>query len=173
VIASPTPSDSKSADHSTTNKNHKKSSFLTDLAAHSRGNPSVAWAIWRHSLRRGPEKEKAEKEAADTASKEATTHNQHTIWVTPWQRVSLPHLHGLNSHRELFVLQTLLLHSKLSLEILVKLLPFSAFEVEQTANYLKNVGVLEINQECWQVTAVGYPAIREALANAGYPLDCL
>jgi hypothetical protein len=82
-------------------------------------------------------------------------------------------LHGLNSHRELFVLQTLLLHSKLSLEILVKLLPFSAFEVEQTANYLKNVGVLEINQECWQVTAVGYPAIREALANAGYPLDCL
>jgi hypothetical protein len=82
-------------------------------------------------------------------------------------------LHGLNSRRELFVLHTLLLHDKLPLELLIELLPFSSFEVEQTTNYLMHLGVLETHQDNWRVTAMGYPAIRYAMANAGYPLDCL
>lgn len=173
VITPPIPSNSKAHNgKALNNKDKKKSSFLTELAAHSRGNPGVAWAIWRNSLRQAPDKKEAKEEADDTSST-TTKQNEHTIWVTPWQRVSLPHLHGLNSRRELFVLHTLLLHDKLSLEILVELLPFSPFEVEQTVNYLMNLGIIEINQERWQVTAMGYPAIRQAMANAGYPLDCL
>jgi hypothetical protein len=173
VITPSTPSDAKAHnDKASNNKDKKKSSFLTDLAAHSRGNPGVALAIWRNSLRQAPDKKEAKEEADDTPSTTAKQKEQ-TIWVTPWQRVSLPHLHGLNSRRELFVLQTLLIHGKLSLELLIELLPFSPFEVEQTVNYLMYLGVLKNNQECWQVTAMGYPAIRQAMANAGYPLDCL
>lgn len=172
VISPPSPSDSRTHDDQQATKNDKKkSTFLTDLAAHSRGNPGVAWSIWRNSLRREAEKKEAEKEATDSSSKEAAQEN--TIWVTPWHNVSLPYLHGLNGHRELFVLHTLLLHGKLSLKHLIELMPFSSFEIEQTVDYLKNLGVLELEEGGWQVTAIGYPATREALASAGYPLDCL
>lgn len=145
----------------------KLSSFLTELAARSRGNPGIAWAIWRHSLRVEPEKEQAEEASPDSESQQGRT-----IWVTPWRRVRLPILQAKYGRNELLVLHTLLLHDGLPLDLLIELLPFSPFEVQRIVNHFQHLSVLE-EEDVLRVTPLGYPTARDALADEDYPLDNL
>ena len=96
------------------------SSFLQLLAVFSRGNLGIALSGWRVGLRTEPDEVIAEE-----VEKEERQITQQTIWVTPWDQLNIPTLPGNAGHNEAFVLQSLLLHNGLSLDLLQQLLPLS------------------------------------------------
>jgi hypothetical protein len=142
------------------------SSFLQLLAAFSRGNLGVALAGWRFSLRTEPDDVLSE-----NIDKEDRQFSQETIWVTPWDQLNIPDLPGNAGHHEAFVLQSLLLHNGLSLELLQQLLPLSPNLVTETLIRLKEVNLTEQRGETWRVTSLGYPVVREFLQSSGYLVD--
>ncbi|NJN47299.1 MAG: hypothetical protein HC808_13395 [Candidatus Competibacteraceae bacterium] len=134
------------------------STFLTDVAAHSRGNPGVAWAIWRYSLSRLPDQDMAEHAGHDTE----------TVWVKPWQQIRLPTPPSPCNHSELFVLQAVLLHDGLTTQALTLSLPSAAFEIQCALTRLLQLDVLEMVQQHWRVSPLAYPAVREMLASRSF-----
>lgn len=142
------------------------SSFLQLLAAFSRGNLGVALAGWRSGLRKEPDEM-----IAENVDKEDRQFNQETIWVTPWDQLVIPALPGNAGHHEAFVLQSLLLHNGLSLELLQQLLPLAPNLVMETLIRLKELNLTEQRGEIWQVTRLGYPVVREFLQSGGYLVD--
>jgi len=140
----------------------KQSSFLVELAAYSRGNPWVAWAIWRYSLGRLSEDETA-KHTLHEAVK--------TVWVKPWQDLRLPSLPNSVGHSELFVLHTLLLHDGMTMPLLSQLLPLSSFEIQCVLSSLGHLGILEKFQERWQINPLAYHGVRETLNSEGFLVD--
>lgn len=146
------------------------SAFLTDLAAYSRGNPGIAWPLWRQSLQIAPEKENNHQ--AQSPDVDETTYG-HTIWVKPWSQLLLPDLPEAADRNTLQVLHTLLLHERLSASLLTELLPFSFFEIRQILTHLEHCGLLMSAKEQWHLTPLGYPAVRQALRAEGYLVDWL
>jgi hypothetical protein len=147
----------------------QESDFLKHLAAYSLGIPEVAWSIWRHSLRSSPI------EGLDEKSQEGVpwAHQASSIWVKPWGQIDLPTLDGATDQDQLFVLHSLLVHRGLPADILVQLLPFSPAEVARSLHSLHSSGLVEKVKDHWQVTPLGYPAVRQTLKNEGYLVDCM
>ncbi len=153
--------------HQNSTSDEELSTFLTDVAARSRGNPGVAWALWRHSLRMAPEKEQQEDQYQTNAY-------DLTIWVAPWHQLKLPTLGVQPSRSELFILHVLLLHDCLTTRQIMQLLPLAAFEVVRVLDQLANAGLLEnIEEKKWRIAPLGYPAVREALEHEGFLIDAL
>ncbi|MEZ5583785.1 MAG: hypothetical protein R3F37_14490 [Candidatus Competibacteraceae bacterium] len=152
---------SHATDSAETDNDSEISTFLTDVAAYSRGNPGVAWAIWRYSLSRLPDEEMAEQDS----------HHTETVWIKPWQQIRLPAPPKPCSHSELFVLQAVLLHHGLTTQSLTVSLPAPAFEIQRTLTRLMNLGVLEMSQHHWRVSPLAYPAVRDMLAGEGFLVD--
>jgi hypothetical protein len=144
----------------------KTSNFLQLLAAHSRGVFGVAWAVWRASLRTEPDENKAEEN--DIAERKIS---HQTVWVIPWSQLTPPELPSGAGRDEAFVLHTLLLHNGLPLELLQKLLPLSPNHVMETLFRLDESGIVVQDNSIWQVTAQGYPAVRQFLKADGYLVD--
>ncbi|MEE4376502.1 MAG: hypothetical protein V2J55_03190 [Candidatus Competibacteraceae bacterium] len=140
----------------------KLSNFLIDLAAYSRGNPAVAWAIWRHSLGQLSEDETEKHDLHDAAE---------TIWVKPWQDLRLPSLPHSAGQSELFVLHTLLLHDGMTALLLSQLLPLSPFEIQRVLTSLGRFGIVEKIQERWQINPLAYHSVRETLDSEGFLVD--
>ena len=69
------------------------------------------------------------------------------------------------------VLHTLLLHGGLSTEILPQLLPLSTNEIMQTMVTLQSAGLVDAGDDCWRVSALGYPVVRQVLKEDGYLID--
>jgi hypothetical protein len=143
------------------------SDFLQHLAAHSRGIPGIAWAIWRASLRARP--------AADTAAGETAAADRHsphpTLWITPWDHLNQPELPTHLGRNHAFVLHALLLHNGLATEWLARLLPLSLDRVLEALALLQDADVLEQTGEIWRVAPRGYPVIRKFLENEHYLID--
>jgi hypothetical protein len=173
IIPPPPISQPSDEEKATSQDNHKHSTseeeistFLVDVAARSRGNPGVAWALWRHSLRMAPANEQEQ-------DKYQTNAYDLTIWVAPWNQLKLPTL-GVQPHRnELFILHLLLIHERLTTQHMIQLLPLTVFEVVRVLDQLNNAGLLEKRGEAWRVAPLGYPAIREALEQEGFLIDAL
>ncbi|ADJ28584.1 hypothetical protein [Nitrosococcus watsonii] len=146
------------------------SAFLTDLAAYSRGNPGVAWALWRQSLQVVPETENDNQDHAPDLDKPI---QDHTIWVKPWSQIQHLTSSELADRSTLQILHTLLLHGPLPASLLIELLPLSGFEIRQVLTYLEHRSFLISAQEQWQLTPLGYPAVRQALEDEGYLVDPL
>ena len=145
-------------------KERKASRFLDELAVYSHGNPGVSAAIWRQSLQ-------AEADIRVEAPDEEST-AQLTIWVTPWERVKHPVLPSTLPRREMtMVLHTLLLHGGLSTEVLPQLLPLSTNEIMQAVVTLQSAGLVDAGDDCWRVSALGYPVVRQVLKEDGYLID--
>jgi hypothetical protein len=143
------------------------SDFLQHLAAHSRGIPGIAWAIWRASLRARPDAETA---VGETAA--ADRHSPHpTLWITPWDHLNQPELPTPVGRNHAFVLHALLLHNGLAAEWLARLLPLSLDRVLETLARLQDAEVLEQIGEIWRVAPRGYPVIRKFLENERYLID--
>ena len=136
--------------------------FLQYVAGRSRGNPGVAWRIWRHSLQLA---------ADETAQKAETQNSDQEIWVKPWSQVDLPFGASQLSQTDLLVLHALLLHNGLPTELLPQVLPSTTTEIMRSIHELHACGMLEQENEQWQVTALGYPAARRFLASEGYLND--
>lgn len=145
----------------------ERSQFLSVLAAHSRGNLGVAWAIWRASLRTEPDDE----EVAAAADEEAPRSRQQTVWVSAWEKLQYPEPPPQSGRDEAFVLHALLLHNGLSLEALQHCLPLAPNHVVETLLRLEEVGMVDPHDAVWQVTALGYPAARQFLQASGYLTD--
>lgn len=144
----------------------KSSSFLKNLAARSRGNPRIAWEIWRSNLLAA--KDSAVEEGAQEAAKED---KGVTLWVRPWDQVQLPDLAGDTTSLDAMVLYTLLQHGGLAQRILPQLLPLPSSEIVYTLQRLRRVGVVSQEGDEWKPSALGYPGVRRFLTEEGYLVD--
>jgi hypothetical protein len=142
------------------------SPFLQRLAARSRGNPLVAWAIWRQCLHIGKD------EDAEEAAQEAAAQDRgRTLWVRPWQEIRLPEVPRGTDTGELLLLHTLLLHDGLPADLLDALLPFSLGDIRQRLYRLRSAGLVKEETDLWRVTLLGYPAVRAALNDEDFLID--
>ncbi|MCB0114624.1 MAG: hypothetical protein R2873_24190 [Caldilineaceae bacterium] len=155
-------------EHDDKNEDRKRSSFLSDLATRSRGNPGVAWRIWRHSLQVSADDE-IDKKAEESAEEDSGL----TIWVRPWAKLTLPQLPPDAGKIEAFLLHALLIHGGMDDHLLVQLLPFSSTDVAHGLQRLNRAELIERNDDGWQIQALGYPTVRSFLNQEGFPLDGL
>lgn len=144
------------------------SSFLRHLAVRSRGNPRVAWEIWRRSLLTA--KESVVEENAQEAAAEDTGY---TLWVRPWEQVQLPDLAGGATPLDGMLLYTLLQHGGLAQNLTAALLPEPPSRVAYALHQLCLGGLVEEVAGEWRPTALGYPAVRRFLAQEGFLVDGL
>ncbi|MFH1217209.1 MAG: hypothetical protein V1706_11975 [Pseudomonadota bacterium] len=144
----------------------ESSDFLQFLAAHSRGIFGVAWSVWRAALRIDPD---VKMHGRDDAEGRNATHQ--TVWVTPWNQLILPSLPSGAGRNEAFVLHALLLHNGLSLDILQQLLSLAPNQVFETVSRLDEAGLVHHDKAIWQVTSLGYPAVRQFLYANSYLVD--
>lgn len=144
----------------------ENSNYLQLLAAHSRGIPGIAWAVWRASLKIAPDEE-----IADGVETEAGGTQNQTVWVTPWQQFKNPSMPAEAGMDEAFVLHALLLHNGLSPQILQQVLPLSPSRLMGTLFRLEAANLLARNDTTWQVTPLGYPAVRAFMKTSGYLVD--
>lgn len=141
--------------------------FLENLAVSSRGNPGVAWAIWHYncvSCAKAGMGVPAQK-TADTSSQESA--------LRVFANLKLPHLPRGAGKAEAFVLHTILLHGCLALRLLPEMLDLPADDVAGCVRRLSAAHLIEAREEVLQVTALGYPEVREFLSKEGFPLDVL
>jgi len=144
------------------------SAYLKNLAARSRGNPRVAWNIWRSALLASKDRS-VEKEAQEEAKEDVG----YTLWVRPWEQMHLPDLAGSAKSLDGMLLYTLLLHGGLARHLLTDLLPFSPGQLLERLHRLRVAGVVEESGDVWGPTPVGYPAIRRFLEEEGFLVDAL
>lgn len=168
-----------------------RSTYLERLAIYSRGNPGIAWAVWRESLLLGEEDrdaaeafgtstesdlENAEDEDVtiiDEKAKEAAhADSGFTVWVRPWEEIGLPQLPSGIGSLETFILHTLLLHHGLPHNTLVKLLPFHPAKSADALHQLQTHGIVaKEDDECWRVTTLAYATVRTFLDREGFMTD--
>jgi hypothetical protein len=139
--------------------------YLKHLAAFARGNPGLAWALWRCSLQYGANAE-VDPKALESAGRDANR----TIWVKNLSSLNLPDLPEA-SQDKLFVLHTLLLHAGLPIKELAEILPLSAAEIMRAVHILRNAGLIQLEGDRWVVSALGYPSVRQILSQEGYLID--
>lgn len=145
--------------------------FLTHLAAFSRGNPVVAWEVWRRSLLVSAQM--AEQEVDDDVQDRGNGDPRRPIWVQRWSKMDKPQLIFPVEDHIAFVLHTLLLHNGLTADLLYPLLPNAPIELARTVRDLYATGVIqEVNGE-WRVTPAAYPEVRRGLAQQGFLVDDL
>lgn len=145
---------------------HEISQFLHHIATQSRGIWGIAWEFWRTSLRTEPDNtmmEKTEKEDDHPPDK--------TIWVTPWEQINLPSVQGNADRNDAFILHTLLLHNGLPLNVIQDLLPMPSGLIAESILQLQETGVIFRQDENWQVSPLGYPAVRQFLKSNGFLVD--
>lgn len=143
-----------------------RSDFLRRLAAHSRGIPGVARAIWRASLRTRPATDMTGETGTDDRNPPCKT-----IWIAPWDQIEKPALPGNAGRDQAFVLHALLLHGGLTVELLGCVLPLAPHHVVETLALLQDAGLVEQAGEVWRVTPIGYPAVRGFLEDNRYFSD--
>jgi len=144
----------------------RMSNFLQLLAAHSRGNVGIAWALWRASLRTEPD----DSANGETGKEDRNLPGQ-TIWVAPWGQLKCPSLPSGSGRDEAFVLHTLLLHNGMPGEFLPQLLPLSSSRTMEMLFRLEGAGLASRHCENWRVTPLGYSAVRQFLQANGYLVD--
>lgn len=142
------------------------SQFIKYLAAYSRGNPGIAWTIWRSALYRFPG------DAAATEQARAAGPDYYkTIWVPPWEQLNLRIHPASVSAKQLLVLHNLLLHDGMADARLPDVLPFTANECGLALSALKNIGLIEYKEIEWRLSGLFYPAVRQLLKDQGYLTD--
>ena len=146
----------------------EKSDYLRRLATFTRGNPGIAWAIWRSSLLYEPDDDISEK-----AIESAQEDRKRTLWVRTLDQMDLIRLPVALSREQRFVLHTILLHGGLASADISNLLPSMPSETAQNIRHLQHTGLLTSDHGRWQVNKGYYPAIRSLLAQEGFLVDNL
>ncbi len=171
ILAPADRADAKSSqDDEKSAKDTKDQEFLVHLAALSRGNPGVGWAIWRESLLvRSDEDEEVDAKA----QAEADADRGYTMWVRTWAKVELPKLPTGTGREAAFVLHALLLHNGLPSNLLPALLPLDRAEVVHILQTLRSARLVVNPGDHWYVSPAGYPAVRSFLDGEGFLIDVL
>lgn len=147
----------------------KRSGLLRDLAAMARGNPGVALALWRKSLRARPDECLSEDEQSDELT--AVQPGERKCWVIPLDQLTLPLVPAGASREVTGVLHTLLLHGDLDEPGLKLALSLRETNLRLALQHLARHELIECSDERWQVTALAYPSVRRTLQGSGYPVD--
>lgn len=124
--------------------------FFDDLAISSLGTPWSAWSLWRESLYH------------------RQSDNSQAIWVRLPDKVAIP---SSERRRALFILHALLIHGGLAPDALSEVLPSNV--PQSLVALLTRTGIVSLEEGRLDVTPRAYPAVRAALANAGFPLGAL
>lgn len=134
-----------------------------ELAAASLGIPWVAWHMWRHSLRsdRDAQECNSDPEIASTAGKR-------TIWVSEDDEFELPEQ---RKDIALLALHAILIHNRLTIEELWQVLPTARESAILPA--LVAGGFVERDGDEIMCRTVAYPAVREGMVAAAFPVDTL
>ncbi len=140
------------------------SDYLKTLAATSRGIPWVAWHLWRQSLRTQPDDDADD----ETARKDDT---RSCVWVKPLADLNLPEATSDRRSATLLILHALLIHGHLSLDGLRSVLP--TVDAFVSLHRLEEDGFVACEEGRYCVLGVSYPAVRDALLHAGYPVDAI
>ena len=138
------------------------SDYFKVLAAASRGNPWLAWHLFRNSMRIQPKDPDAE------ASLETSTE---VIWINVRAERLLPEMPKSTRAGALLVLQALLIHGELTLGELDAVLP--PIRTVHLLHLLRTERILVEDGGWWRVAPAAYPAVREALSHHGFPSDVL
>lgn len=140
-------------------------SYLQHLAAYARGNPGVAWAVWRSRLSDSPEEELAQDEGASSLE------NRSNIWLAPWDAQDRPVLPDGLQVMYTHILHALLLHNGLPATLLAEVLALPEHAVMGALLRLAQAELVEQVADRWQVSAISYPAVRSHLAASDYLCD--
>ncbi|MEF8816364.1 MAG: hypothetical protein V5A58_06220 [Salinibacter sp.] len=138
-----------------TEEEEPPSTFLQSLAAFSDGDPGVAWALWRHSLR---------------APRPATAGSA-TAEVPPWADLDRPERPDDLDRPGLLLLHSLVLHGGLSDATLAHVMPVDRYERRDRLRTLRRADVLTKDGETWRVTSLGYPVVCGLLRDEAYLSD--
>jgi len=137
------------------------SDFVRKLSIHSRGIPGVAWATWRRSL----------VGTARDPRRVGTQGGSTTVLVRPWGDLrdlivpaDAPHDAGL-------VLHALLVHSGLPLTLLPLVTPLPEDEIAAVVSRLEAAELITSAGDRYQVSALGYPSVRQLVASRGFVTD--
>lgn len=145
-----------------------RSNFLQIVAAYSRGIYGVAQAVWRTSMQAEPE----EQPGGSDDGEQSYNIPEQTVWILPWEQVTLPALPSGAGRDEAFVLQTLLLHNGLPLELLHTMMPLTHKQVTEALYRLEASELVgEGEGSDWQIAPQGYPAVRQFLQSRRYLVD--
>ena len=147
-------------------KSIKTSEFLPILAAHGRGIPGIAHAIWRASLRTTPDET-----LSDTAANEDSANQCSTVWVTPWHQIRQPTPTSALLREQATLLHTLLLHAGLTRATLAPLLPLALSSAEAALARLEDAELVIRHEDEWRISPMGYPIVRRFLRDDGYLID--
>ena len=134
---------------------------LRTLAARSRGIPWVAWHLWRDALRDTPAAG-----ADDAPLPEAD--DDRTLWVAGLREVALPR--GARTEA-LAVLHALLLHGAMTPAMLRGTL--ATADAADVVPALLDADIVTRADGRLRCAPVAYPAVRDALADAGHPLGAI
>ena len=151
--------------------------YFQELAAHSLGIPWVAWYAWRRSFRSRTDIEEDPGGQADSDSEQGVqeglpqasgSNEPATIWLAELSKLRLPNPISI---RHLFVLQALLIHGSLTDDEINAVCPDENHTGAAIA--LRRANVIERVNGRLRCSAVAFPMVRAALADAGFPLDSL
>ncbi|SFM38463.1 hypothetical protein [Marinobacter zhejiangensis] len=146
----------------------KRSDLLKDLSAMARGNPGVALAIWRKSLRAKPD-ESLPEDKEDEAS--ASQPGDRQCWVFPLEQLTLPLVPSGATRDTTGVLHALLLHEGLDETALALVLPATQVGLRVVLQGLERSELIQRQDDRWQVSPLAYPSVRRTLLGSGYPVD--
>jgi hypothetical protein len=149
---------------SKTQEGSDRHSLLDQLASAARGNPGVALAIWRRSLR-------AEDLRAGKNERTATERDR-SWWAAPPEEAERE-LPNESDDLDRFVLHASLLHGGLERELLTEGLPFPRDEVAQRLDRLISARILLEGITGLMVSEAAYIPVRRSLATRGFLVDSL
>lgn len=141
--------------------NKKTTQYFQKLAASSLGVPWIAWHLWRRSFRFGPEDEQNEQ-----PSRPRQSPNEKTLWVAALKDMKLPS-HDVDA--TLLTLQSLLIHDGLTARELEVTTP--SVDACNVLPSLVAVDFVRRDGDRYYCAPAAYPAIRDGLRDAGFPLD--
>ncbi|QDV44635.1 hypothetical protein Enr13x_45030 [Stieleria neptunia] len=155
------PDCSKGSDSESEKSQPATSDLVKSFAAHSRGNPGVALALWTSCLRICDPDSDADGQDDDTSAGS-------TLWLVPPSELEVHAPDNGRNRIERFLLHTLLQHGGLSLATLVTLLPFSREQICRRLAELRLAGAVAERDGRFQVTLTAYPQIRRDLVGEGF-----
>jgi hypothetical protein len=140
-----------------------RSKWLRELAARSGGIPWVAWHLWRAGLQL-----RADDTTLSERAARAVADDKRTVWVVDPDDARLPLVH---EDRMLLALQALLIHGGLTAAELEAVLPATGDADVLPA--LVESGHLRRDRGLFSVRPSAYPAVRQALLAADFPVGAM
>jgi len=138
-----------------------QASTMSELAERSLGIPWVAWNLWRASLRTSADPDGRGRIDLDGDDAE-------TLWVTELRDFALP---DRKNQDALLILHTLLVHGGLTEEEIFRTVPVDRYT--NALGALIGAGMVQRSGGVHECFPAAYPAVRDGLNVAGFPMDVL